>query len=100
MLPLRMLVLDVRPPIVRKRVLEGRAGRQCIGRVIVWINQRARPASILQIEIIDRGKRVHPSVLRQIVVIKTNASAQYSSRGSVRLVTDSQPRRKSPSIIV
>ena len=70
------LVTHGQPPIILESVLVGGAGHQSVRRVVIRIDQRGRAGAVREIEFIDRGERIHPTVLRQVVVIHSDAGAQ------------------------
>src|SRR5215469_102033 len=81
---LLMLVTKAQTPIVSESVLVGCAGHERVRGVVVWVDQRWRARAVSEIECVDRGERVHPPVLRQIVVIHSDSRAQDGGGGSMR----------------
>jgi len=68
--------------------------------VIVRVDQSAGAGCVLEIEIVDRGEGVDPTVLREVVVVESGAGAEDSGCGSIGRVSDANARGKRLPVIV
>src|SRR6267143_1378043 len=69
-------VVRAQNPIGIEGVLNSRRRMQCVGRVVIRIDQRRWTGRMLDIEIVHGVEGFYPPVLREVVEIKTNAAAQ------------------------
>ena len=102
-------------PIQGKIVFYGGACLQCVRGVVIGIDESALAAIAAVREtgriskivddarsdgLIDRGESIDPAVLREIVVIETNARAKNGMLRSAGRISEPEPRRESFAVVV
>ena len=68
--------------------------------MVIRIDQRGRSGCILNVEVVHRVESFHPAVLREIVVIKSDAAAKNRFLQRAETVRNSEPRSESFAIVV
>src|ERR1700674_1721028 len=74
-------VVRAQNPIGVESVLNAGGGMQCVGGVVIRVDERRRAGSILDIEIVDGVEGFDPAVLGEVVEIKTDTAAQNGVAG-------------------
>src|SRR5260370_1715980 len=93
-------IIRAQNPVGIEGVLSAAGGVQCMGSVVIRVDQRRRTRSIPNVEIVDGGEGFDPAVLCEVVEIETHSAAQDRVTGRAESISDAESRSESFAVVV
>src|SRR6266436_6570885 len=93
-------VVRAQNPVCAEGVLNTGGNVQCVGSMVIRIDQRGRAGSISDVEIVDGVEGLDPAVLREVVEKETDTAAQDRVSGRAGCVSDAEPRCEGFAVVV